>query len=164
MSYCPEEPLLQGEIVGSRAQLSIPSRQPPAGLTYLERLLPIQPPSPGGGWSGDQEGLVCGANSSKKKTRQAECGSTTLGERQTTSNQGILTKIIGNHEQTISRSQLTVDKCRSPPADQEKFLALLAPWSVHQKPTAKCEIFSIEKILSITKTGSKRSLSVLKQS
>ena len=36
-------------------------------------------------------------------------------------------------------------------ADQEKILALLASWSFRRKPTAKCENFSIEKVLSITK-------------
>jgi len=47
-------------------------------------------------------------------------------------------------------------------ADQEKILALLASWSVHRKPTAKRRNFSIEKVLSVTKKGSKSCLSVLK--
>ena len=52
--------------------------------------------------------------------------------------------------------------CLPSKADQEKSLALLASWSFCRKPTAKCENSSIEKVLSIPKTGSKSSLSVLK--
>ena len=36
-------------------------------------------------------------------------------------------------------------------SDQEKIVALLASWSLHQKPTAECGNFSIEKVLFITK-------------
>ena len=73
----------------------------------------------------------------------------------------LVPKTSNQNQSELGQAQIPVAQWS---ADQEKNLALLASWSVDQKPTAKRGNFSIEKLLSITKKGSKSSLSVLKKS